>query len=157
MRLAVACRSFSRQPEPVPQRRLRRMAHARFHMAALAKGDERQRSFKVAVPSWSYLGFGLETHPRSAKPLTELPREGLLLFRHSRQAGFRNAGFYARRHEKSPVAEDGLSASYGGPGEKRRKRRARTQCRPVAFVVQLQLCCLLLSTTRSRIKIVPFF
>ena len=59
--------------------------------------------------------------------------------------------------KRAPSRKAGLSASYGGPGETRRKRRARTQCRPVAFVVQLQLCCLLLSTTRSRIKTVPFF
>src|SRR3954452_4826446 len=29
--------------------------------------------------TWSGLGFGLEMHPSGAKPLTEPPREGLLL------------------------------------------------------------------------------
>src|SRR3954452_24938515 len=35
------------------------------------------------MPVWSCLGFGLVMHPRGAKPLTELPREGLSFFRRS--------------------------------------------------------------------------
>src|SRR3954468_22424109 len=54
---------------------------SRLRKEANGAQDRGSRALNSGVAAWSGLGFGRETHLRGAKPLTELPREGLSLSR----------------------------------------------------------------------------